>query len=79
MTAKDYRAIAAALRDDRGWPDSWTYPDDGDRYRADAWMRGAYDQWHTTVLAVARVLAADNPRLDSERFYSAAGFRGGAA
>jgi hypothetical protein len=72
MTAKDYRAIAAALRADRAWQD-------GDSYSGmDAWTRGAYDQWHTAVLAVARVLAADNPRFDADRFYSAAGFRGGA-
>ena len=34
------------------------------------WERGAYDQWNTTVGAVADVLAADNPRFDRGRFYA---------
>jgi hypothetical protein len=75
MTRKDYIALAAALRADANHLLPRAMPFD---YRtADLWQQGAYDQWSTTVLAIGRVLAADNPRFDSERFYSAAGFRGG--
>ena len=41
--------------------------------RGDAAEQGAYDQWNTTVLAFANVLARDNPRFDRERFLRAAG------
>lgn len=79
-----YVALAAALRADRAWrtvaPDGrpWHALDNpagmGAYPGADsAWERGAYDQWHTVTLAIAGVLAADNPRFDPARFLVAAG------
>ena len=71
MTKKDYVLIAAALRGDAAHlaPDAVyksyvTMP---------AWNKGAYDQWHTTVLAIAAALASDNPRFDRARFLQACG------
>ncbi len=72
MTRKDFELIASVLRADRA------HADDFDYSNAPAWERGAYDQWSTTVLAFGRALRATNDLFDAERFYAAAGFRGGA-
>lgn len=69
MTRKHYVALAAELRrqDPRPNAEHFDYP------TANAWERGAYDEWSTIVIGIADVLAADNPRFDRQRFYAAAG------
>jgi hypothetical protein len=71
MTRKDYILIAAALKGDAAhlqanavYSDYSTMP---------SWNKGAYDQWNTTVLAVADALARDNARFDRARFLTACG------
>ena len=71
MTKKDYVLIAATLRGDAAhlapnavYTDYTTMP---------AWNKGAYDQWHTTVLAVCDALVSTNPRFDRARFLAACG------
>jgi hypothetical protein len=39
-----------------------------------SWADGAHDEWSTVVLRFASVLASTNPRFDSERFLTAAGY-----
>lgn len=70
MTKKDFELIASALRDDA----AHLAPDACDDYsqRTD-WEKGAYDQWNTTALAIARALATTNPRFDRARFLEACG------
>lgn len=75
MSRKHFETIASALRADAAHLASG---EPFDYSKASAWERGAYDQWSTTVLAIARELAAFNPYFDRERFLSAAGFTGGA-
>ena len=71
MTRKDYLAIAAALKNDAAHLEpNAVYKD---YTKMPQWNAGAYDQWHTTVLALASVLASDNPRFDRARFLAACG------
>jgi hypothetical protein len=56
MTQKDYVALARALNETR--------PADADA--------SALATWTATLDAVAAVLAADNPRFNADRFYTAA-------
>lgn len=58
MTRKDYRAIAAALKAQQP---------------AEGWSANKHEQYTLDVRALAKVLAADNPRFDYARFYEAAG------
>ena len=55
MTRKDYRALAAGFASTEPPP-------------AAEWHR---HQWETDIQGIARVLAADNPRFDRERFIDA--------
>lgn len=67
MTRKDYRLLAAVLKTDAahlGKP--------GFNYEAaNDWQRGAYDQWCTTMLAIAYALKQDNPSFSVDRFMRA--------
>ena len=72
MTKKDYIRIAAALRGDAVhlapnavYPNYLTMPQ---------WNKGAYNQWNTTVLAIAGALASEpGTRFDRARFLAACG------
>jgi hypothetical protein len=68
MSRKDYTRIAGELR--RSLPN---FPKDSDPYDKQAIeiKRGRYHGFALAVEAVARALATDNPRFDSERFYAA--------
>ena len=74
LTRAAFELIAQTLRDDA----AHLSMADFDYESADHWQRGAYDQWSTTVLAFGRALRATNGQFDADRFYSAAGFKGGA-
>jgi len=64
MTAKDFKAMAAARR--RAKPATENYSDSlSHAYAEDAWER--------TVYEVSEVLATTNPRFDRLRFAEAAG------
>ena len=71
MTRKHYIALAEALRTERPFEDGEDY------FRHSEWRKGASDEWHTIVLRIASVLAADNPRFDKQRFGRACGTRPG--
>ena len=67
MTAKDYRALAAALARTR--PDPKVYQWEGvTNTVTDGISRGLWDR---TRDAIADALAADNPRFDRSRFVTA--------
>jgi hypothetical protein len=70
MTRKDYVAIAVALQTDAA---HLYRAERRDYSQMNDWERGAYDQWNTTVRAVADVLARDNARFDRGRFLKACG------
>ena len=76
MSRKDYRIIAAALGEER--------PDAADKSAFDrtSWESGAYDEWSTVVIRLARALSAEggfdlngNRRFRLDLFYAACGFR----
>jgi hypothetical protein len=73
MTKKDYILIAAALKADAAHLDSKAIY--SNYSTMPSWNKGAYDQWHTTVMAIADVLARDNPRFDRSRFLAACGVK----
>ncbi len=60
MSRRDYRAIAAALRSVTTCEPHKCSPD-------------GHRTWQDCVDAVARTLAADNPRFDRAKFYAACG------
>lgn len=65
MTKKDFELIATALQEDAAHLNRALHRD----YRnMTDWERGAYDQWSTTVLALADALATTNPLFNRERF-----------
>ena len=74
LTRAAFELIAQTLRDDAAHLSGEPF----DYQTATAWERGAYDQWSTTVLAFGRALYATNGQFDADRFYRAAGFKGGA-
>jgi hypothetical protein len=70
MTRKDFELIAAVLRADA----SHLARTERTSYRSMSdWEKGAYDQWHTTVLAMADALATTNPAFNRDRFLTACG------
>jgi hypothetical protein len=66
MTRKDYKKIAEVLREGR--PER---QQDHKDFAIRQWSNGARDAWETIVIRMARMLAADNPRLDKEKFVAA--------
>ena len=81
MSRKHYEAIARTLREGAI---HLAYDESFDYQTATPWTQGAYDQWSTTVLAIARTLHELSPyningnkSFDTERFLSACGFQGG--
>ena len=67
MTAKDYRALAAALAATRPDPVVTEYQGQTNTY-TDGISRGLWDR---TRDSIADVLAMDNPRFDRARFDAA--------
>lgn len=67
MSAKDYRALADALKNERPSPQT----DPSEDYKVTERRFGAELQWQRMVRAVANVCAADNVRFDRGRFYAA--------
>lgn len=59
FTRRHYRKIAEALASDKPL---------GNYERMTEHEMGTYDEWNTTCLAFVKMLAADNPRFDRERF-----------
>lgn len=79
MTRKDYILIARTLREDA----VHLGLDDFNYASATDWHRGAYDQWSTTTLAIAKALQTEggfdlngNRRFKIDRFLDAAGLSG---
>lgn len=71
MTKKDYERIAAALQHDAAHLDR---VERRDYSQMTDWEKGAYDQWSSTVLAVASMLAREpGTRFDRARFLAACG------
>jgi hypothetical protein len=70
MTRKDYVLIAEALRNDAAHLQPMN---ESDYNKMLDWEQGAFDQWNTTVLAIAASLQQDNPRFDRARFLAACG------
>jgi hypothetical protein len=76
MSRKDYRLIAAALREER------REAADKSAFDRPPWEAGTYDEWGTVVIRLARALSADggydlngNRRFKTDVFYAACGFR----
>lgn len=69
MTRKDYVMLALTLRLDAAHLrlPTYSYPSMSE------WEKGAYDQWNTTVLAIADALKEDNKAFDKPRFLKACG------
>jgi hypothetical protein len=65
MTRKDYVALAEVMKGEKIVPTDYA--------SMSQWEKGASDSWNTTVLALAAMLARDNPRFDRARFLKACG------
>jgi hypothetical protein len=62
MTKKDFEMIASTLKSEMP-----------EREPGNRWSDGARDEWSTTCLAFASMLASTNPRFDRARFLAACG------
>ena len=70
MTKKDYELIALAFQRDAAHLARTT---NRNYANMTPWEKGCYDQWNTTAMSLADVLAQENPKFDRKKFLAACG------